>query len=257
MDRVTQQVKSSTCTSILISKPHVRRHQFFSPWECLWALRTIAGALMTRGTFASRTRRLLRSALISATPWWRGLGAHRHLTFCPRLNSWQPHLRAILPRCHCQGIRLSCSGRRSPWWPSDMTAWRCCPHPTETSDRSDSLTTTQTSPRDPTGPTPFVLLHAYACTVMHATDGTPSRQVPPRGLGARPRIDPSGSEGACSPRPARIPARQRHGPGRARTGSARRGQKEPALLRKRSGTLAHDHAESSEETAHRLNYSCL
>ena len=114
MDRVTQQVKSSTCTSILISKPHVRRHQFFSPWECLWALRTIAGALMTRGTFASRTRRLLRSALISATPWWRGLGAHRHLTFCPRLNSWQPHLRAILPRCDCQGIRLSCSGRRSP-----------------------------------------------------------------------------------------------------------------------------------------------
>jgi hypothetical protein len=68
-----------------------------------------------------------------------------------------------------------------------------------------------------------------------------------------PRIDPPGSQGACSPRPARTPARQRHRPGRAPAGSTTRRQKEPALQRKRPGTPRREQPRVSGEWTHRLN----
>ena len=80
----------------------------------------------------------------------------------------------------------------------------------------------------------FVQARAYAWPVMFATDGITSRQAPPRGLGARTRIDPvrvtrsmlswidaNRQASACSDR--------------ATAGSALSGHKENGLLRQPSG----------------------
>jgi len=77
--------------------------------------------------------------------------------------------------------------------------------------------------------------HVYACGRRHHQSASPAPRT-----WRSPRIDPLGSQGACSPRRPRIPARQRYRPDRAPAGSVN-GHKEPALPRQRSGTSRTPH----------------
>jgi hypothetical protein len=83
----------------------------------------------------------------------------------------------------------------------------------------------------------FVQARAYACVVMHATDSVISRQAPPRGLGARTRIDPVRvTRSVLSWADMNRQAWTRHG--RASAGSARQARRSVLSCDRYQGSVA-------------------